>query len=120
MGSYHSLVGVVGAVGDVQQFGVLELLTDALQEVERLVESGGHGDAGQVLPDVVVEDGEDADVAVIGAGRGQNRAPSRLLRHAGGKVRGARHARSVLHTHYCCTTTHRAERRRGKNIRVDS
>lgn len=52
-------------VGDVQQIRVLELFTQPLQQTHWLVQSDGHGHSGQVLADVVVQDGHDANVAVV-------------------------------------------------------
>lgn len=63
--SNHSFIRVICVVSDVQQLRVLQLLTDSLEETEGLVEWHGHGDSGQVLADVVVQDGHDTDVAVV-------------------------------------------------------
>lgn len=52
-------------VGDVQQLRVLQLLAEPLQQAQGLVESHRHRDSGQVFADVVVQDGHDADVAVV-------------------------------------------------------
>lgn len=61
----HSLEGVLDVVGDVEQVCVLQLFTEPLQQTHRLIESHWHGDSGQVFANVVVQDGHDADVAVV-------------------------------------------------------
>lgn len=61
----HSLVRILSVVGDVEQVCVLQLFTEPLQQRQRLVESHGHGNPGQVFANVVVQDGHDADVAVV-------------------------------------------------------
>lgn len=61
----HSLVGILNVVGDVQQVCVLQLFTEPLQQRQRLIESHWHGHSGQVFANVVVQDGHDADVAVV-------------------------------------------------------
>ena len=67
--SHHALVRVLGLVGGVQQFAVLQLLTQPLQGVEWLIELYRHGHLGQVLTDVVSQDVPYAHAAG-GTGRG--------------------------------------------------
>lgn len=66
--THHSLIWIVNVVGDVQQLRVLQLFTESLQQRQRLIESDRHGDSGQVLADVVVQDVHDANVAVVCSG----------------------------------------------------
>ncbi len=73
--SYHALKRVLCVCSLVQQFTVLQLLTQSLQCVERLVELNRHGYFRQVLPDVVLQDVPQADVAGIGTGGGKTRPP---------------------------------------------
>lgn len=61
-------------VGDVQQLRVLEFFTESLQQRHRLIESDRHGDSGQVLADVVVQDSHDANVAVVCSRGGEDSA----------------------------------------------
>lgn len=61
-------------VGDVQQVCVLQLFAEPLQQRQRLIESHWHGNSGQVFANVVVQDGHDADVAVVGPWGGQDGA----------------------------------------------
>ncbi len=63
--THHSLIWIINAVGYVEQLRVLQLFTESLQQRQRLIESNRHGDSGQVLANVVVQDGHDADVAVV-------------------------------------------------------
>lgn len=69
-------------VGDVQQVGVLQLLAEPLQQRHRLVQRHGHGDPGQVLADVVVQDAHDADVAVVCALGGEGGAAACITQTA--------------------------------------
>lgn len=104
---YHPLVGVWCVVGSVQQLAVLQLLAQPLQQVDGLIKGGGHGHPSQVFtcrkpPDslrkqpavklkasgrqrvlayVVVEDGHEAYVAVVRAGRRQRRPSACALRN---------------------------------------
>ena len=73
--SHHPLVRVLRLVGCVQQLAVLQLLTQPLQGVERLVELHWHGHLGQVLPDVVLQDVPQAHAA-SGTRGGQLGAPA--------------------------------------------
>lgn len=72
--THHSLIWIISAVGDVQQLRVLQLFTESLQQRERLIKSDWHGDSGQVLADVVVQDGHDANVAVVCSWGGEGSA----------------------------------------------
>lgn len=74
MQTHHSLVRVIDVVGDVQQIRVLQLFAQPLQQTHWLVQSDGHGDSGQVLADVVVQDGHDANVAVVRSWGGEGSA----------------------------------------------
>lgn len=78
---HHALVGVRGLVCGVQQVAVLQLLTQPLQGVERLVELHGHGDLGQVFADVVPQDVPEAHAAG-GAGGRQRGTPASDGHHA--------------------------------------
>ncbi len=71
----------MGLVGCVQQLAVLQLLTQPLQGVERLIELYRHGNLGQVLSDVVPQDVPQAH-ATGGAGGGQRGAPTSQGDHA--------------------------------------
>ena len=55
----------------VQQLAVLQLLTQSLQGVERLIKLHRHRHLGEVFADVVPENVPQADRAVVRAGRGQ-------------------------------------------------
>lgn len=70
----HSLIRILSVVGDVEQVCVLQLFTEPLQQRQRLVESHWHGNSGQVFANVVVQDGHDADVAVVGSLGGEGGA----------------------------------------------
>lgn len=69
-------------VGDVQEVRVFQLLAEPLQQGQRLVEGHGHGDSGQVFANVVVQDGHDADVAVVFARGGQDGATACRVRQS--------------------------------------
>ncbi len=81
LSSHHALERVLGLVGGVQQLTVLQLLTQSLQGVERLIELHRHGHFGQVLTDIVPQDVPQA-YAAGGAGRGQRGAPTGQSHHA--------------------------------------
>lgn len=66
--SYHAFEGVVCVGSPVKQFTVLQLLTEPLQGVERLIKSDRHRHFGEVFADVVPEDVPQADAAVVGDG----------------------------------------------------
>lgn len=53
---HHALVGVVQTSRLVQQFGVLELFAQPLEDVERLIQGHRHADLGQVFADVPTEE----------------------------------------------------------------
>lgn len=72
--THHSLIWIINVVGDVQQLRVLQLFTESLQQRHRLIESDRHGDSGQVFADVVVQDGHDANVAVVCSWGGEGSA----------------------------------------------
>lgn len=74
-------------VGDVQEVGVFQLLAESLQQGQRLVEGHGHGDPGQVLADVVVQDGHDADVAVVRARGREGSATACVVKSPGAEIR---------------------------------
>lgn len=76
---YHALKRVLCVCSLVQQFAVLQFLTQPLQCVEWLVELNRHGYFRQVLPNVVLQDVPQADVAGIGTGGGKTR-PALFLR----------------------------------------
>lgn len=63
--THHSLIWIINAVGYVQKLRVLQLFTESLQQWQRLIEGDWHGDSGQVLANVVVQNGHDANVAVV-------------------------------------------------------
>lgn len=56
LGGYHALAGVSHTAGLVQEAAILQLLTEPLQCVERLVELHRHRHLGQVFADVVTQD----------------------------------------------------------------
>lgn len=56
LSGYHALAEVSHAAGLVQEVAVLQLLTEPLQRVERLVELHRHRHLGQVFADIVAED----------------------------------------------------------------
>ena len=66
-------------VGNVQQLTVLQLFTESLQQRHRLIESDRHGDSGQVLANVVVQDGHDANVAVVCSWGGDGSATAWII-----------------------------------------
>lgn len=68
-------------ISSVQEFTVLQLLTQLLQSVEWLIEVHGHGHLGQVLAYVVSQDVPQAH-AVGGTGRGQSGASTSQRHHA--------------------------------------
>lgn len=63
--THHSLVWILDVVGDVEQVCVFQLFTEPLQQTHRLIESHWHGNPRQVFANVVVQDGHDANVAVV-------------------------------------------------------
>lgn len=78
---HHALVRVLSLVSGVQQVAVLQLLTQPLQGVQRLIELHRHGHLGKVLADVVSQDVPQAHAAG-GTGRGQRGASTSKGHHA--------------------------------------
>lgn len=66
-------------VGNVKQLTILQLFTESLQQRHRLIESDRHGDSGQVLANVVVQDGHDANVAVVCSWGGDGSASAWII-----------------------------------------
>lgn len=71
---YHALKWVRCVCGSVEQLAVLQLLTQPLQGVKRLIQLHRHGHLGQILSNVIPQDVPQTDVAGVGAWRGEQRA----------------------------------------------
>lgn len=69
MCEYHALKRVRCVCGSVEQLAVLQLLTQPLQGVQRLIQLHRHGHLRQVLSNVIPQDVPQADVAGVGARR---------------------------------------------------
>lgn len=68
LSSHHAFKRILCVSSPVEQLTVLQLLTQSLQGVERLIKLHRHRHLGQVFADVVPEDVPQADGAVAGAG----------------------------------------------------
>lgn len=85
--THHSLKRILNVVGNVKQLTVLQLFTESLQQRHRLIESDRHGDSGQVLANVVVQDGHDANVAVVCSWGGDGSATAWIIERQIGKIK---------------------------------
>lgn len=62
--THHTFERVLGLISRVQELTVLQLLTEPLQGVERLIQVHWHGHLGQILSDVVPQDVPQTDAAL--------------------------------------------------------